>query len=173
MLVDSQLPDGRGAEIVADLVRRFPQVLCVMLSGLSDEQTVLDAIRAGAVGYVLKGGGAESILDAVNDALAGGAPMSPGIARKVLGMMKGSPQVVQPRDGAVEVELSYLTARELQVLELVAGGATDKEVATQLEISTSTVKNTLLAVYSKWRVRSRTEAAVKFVRVKSRQNHGN
>ncbi len=170
VLVDSQLPDGRGAEIVADLVRRFPQVLCVMLSGLSDEQTVLDAIRAGAVGYVLKGGGAESILDAVNDALAGGAPMSPGIARKVLGMMKGSPQVVQPRDGAVEVELSYLTAR---VLELVAGGATDKEVATQLEISTSTVKNTLLAVYSKWRVRSRTEAAVKFVRVKSRQNHGN
>lgn len=171
VLVDSQLPDGRGAEIVADLLRRYPQVLCVMLSGLSDDQTVLDAIRAGAVGYVLKGASAEVILEAINDALAGGAPMTPGIARKVLGMMKGSPQTAQPRDGAVEVELSYLTTRELQVLELVAEGATDKEVSTQLEMATSTVKNTLLAVYSKWRVRSRTEAAVKFVRVKSRQDH--
>lgn len=172
LLVDSQLPDGRGAEVVADLRERYPQVLCVMLSGLSDEQTVLDAIRAGAVGYVLKGANAEAILEAVNDALAGGAPMTPGIARKVLGMMQGGSPPASPRDGAVEVELSYLTTRELQVLELVAEGATDKEVATQLAISTSTVKNTLLAVYSKWRVRSRTEAAVKFVRVKTRRDHG-
>lgn len=172
LLVDSQLPDGRGAEVVADLLERYPQVLCVMLSGLSDEQTVLDAIRSGAVGYVLKGANAEAILEAVNDALAGGAPMTPGIARKVLGMMQGGSPPASPRDGAVEVELSYLTTRELQVLELVAEGATDKEVATQLAISTSTVKNTLLAVYSKWRVRSRTEAAVKFVRVKTRRDHG-
>ena len=164
VLVDSQLPDGRGAEVVAALVERYPQVLCVMLSGLSDEQTVLDAIRAGAVGYVLKGASAEMILEAINDALAGGAPMTPGIARKVLGLMKGGSQ--SRRDGAVKGELSDLTPRELGVLELVAEGATDKEVSTRLAISTSTVKNTLLAVYAKWRVRSRTEAAVKFVRVK-------
>lgn len=172
VLVDYQLSDGRGADVVEALLLRYPNVLCVMLSGLSDEQTVLDAIRAGAVGYVLKGASAENILDAINDALAGGAPMTPGIARKVLNMMKGLPQPVEPRDAAVEVELSYLTTRELEVLELVAEGATDKEVSTKLEISTSTVKNNLLGVYAKWRVRSRTEAAVKFVRVKCRQDHG-
>jgi DNA-binding NarL/FixJ family response regulator len=171
VLVDSQLPDARGADVVAEIVQRYPQVLCVMLSGLTDEQTVLDAIRVGAVGYVVKGASADDILAAINDALAGGAPMTPGIARKVLGMMKNSPLTTQPRDGAVEVELSYLTPRELQVLELVADGATDKEVSTKLSIATSTVKNTLLAVYAKWRVRSRTEAAVKFVRVKSRREY--
>ena len=172
VLVDYQLPDARGAEVVEALLQRFPGVLCVMLSGLTDEQSVLDAIRAGAVGYVVKGASDEAILAAINDALAGGAPMTPGIARKVLGLMRNSTAPVQLRDGAVEVELSYLTTRELEVLELVAEGATDKEVSTQLEISTSTVKNNLLGVYAKWRVRSRTEAAVKFVRVKSRQDHG-
>lgn len=169
VLVDYQLPDARGAEVVEALLKRYPDVLCIVLSGLSDEQSVLDAIRAGAVGYVVKGATAEMILDAINDALAGGAPMTPGIARKVLGLMRDSTRPVQPRDGAVEIELSYLTTRELEVLELVAEGATDKEVSTRLQISTSTVKNNLLAVYAKWRVRSRTEAAVKFVRVKSRQ----
>jgi len=172
VLVDYQLPDARGAEVVEALLQRFPGVLCIMLSGLTDEQFVLDAIRAGAVGYVVKGASAEQILDAINDALAGGAPMTPGIARKVLGMMRASPESAQPRAGVVEVELGFLTTRELGVLELVAEGATDKEVSVQLHISVSTVKNTLLAVYSKWRVRSRTEAAVKFVRVKSRRDHG-
>ena len=168
VLVDSHLPDATGAQVVTKLLQRFPGVLCVMLSGLSDEKTVLDAIRAGAVGYVLKGASAEAILAAIDDALAGGAPMTPGIARTVLGMMraKGSPPGTKPQTR--EVELNFLTNRELEVLELVAEGATDKEVSNQLGISTSTVKNTLLAVYSKWRVRSRTEAAVKFVRATSR-----
>lgn len=172
VLVDSHLPDASGAEVVAKLVKRFPQALCVMLSGLSDEKTVLDAIRAGAVGYVLKGTSAEAILAAIDDALAGGAPMTPGIARTVLGMMReaGKPTALSGHEG--DSELGYLTRRERQVLEQVAEGATDKEVSHQLGISPSTVKNTLLGVYAKWRVRSRTEAAVKFVRVKTRSERG-
>lgn len=172
VLVDMRLADGEGPAVVRGLVAKYPGVLCLMLTGVSEPEPVLEAVKAGAVGYLLKGGGMEAIMAAIDDALGGGAPMSPAIARIVLGLMQGAVPAPSARQGAVEVELNFLTARELAVLERVAEGATDKEVSEQLQISSSTVKNTLLSIYAKWRVRSRTEAAVKFVRVKARQSHG-
>ena len=93
---------------------------------------------------------------------AGGAPMSPSIARKVLGLMRGQEAAAKPAGGG---ELAILTERELELLEHVAAGAGDKEIAEALGLSRSTVKNALLVIYQKWRVRSRTEAAVKFTRL--------
>ena len=158
-LLDVGLPGRLGSQSVRDLLGRFPALLVIMLSAVRDEGPVLEAIRGGAIGYVLKGASAAEIVAAIDDALAGGAPMSPAIARKVLGLVR-----LESAEPSPSGELARLTPRELEVLELVAGGAGDKEVAEQLGVARSTVKNCLLGIYAKWRVGSRTEAAVKFVR---------
>lgn len=160
-LVDIGLPDRPGPQVAGELLVKFPGVLVIMLTAQAEEGVVLESIRAGAVGYILKGAREAEILAAINDALAGGAPMAPVIARKVLGLMRSAP-VAKPAGAG---ETAGLTPRELEVVELVAGGASDKEVAERLGLAISTVKNALLNIYGKWRVRSRTEAAVKFLRV--------
>jgi DNA-binding NarL/FixJ family response regulator len=157
-LVDIGLPGKTGAELVGELLAKFPQTLVVMVTGVRDDLAVLEAIRAGAVGYVLKGADTDRIVAAIDDALAGGAPMSAVIARRVLGLMQAAPA---PSPTA---ELAVLTAREVEVLALVAEGASDKAVGEKLGLARSTVKNCLLSIYGKWRVKSRTAAAVKFVR---------
>lgn len=164
VLLDVGLPDRAGTELVADLSARHPGALIIMLTAVAGDDAVLEAIRQGAVGYVLKGGGEEDVTVAIDEALAGGAPMSPVIARKVLGLMRG-PGLAAP---ATDHELAALTPREAQVLQLVAAGASDKEAAARLGLARSTVKNVLLAIYGKWRVRSRTEAAVRFARAAAR-----
>lgn len=166
ILVDVGLPDQSGAELVGALLAKQPKALALMLTGESDATTVLQSIQGGAVGYVLKGGREEEILAAIDDALAGGAPMSPSIARKVLGLMRNGGDATPAARPAGGGELAILTERENDLLERVASGAGDKEIADALGLSRSTVKNALLVIYQKWRVRSRTEAAVKFTRLK-------
>jgi two-component system NarL family response regulator len=162
LLLDVGLPGRTGVALAGELREKFPHALVVMITAADEDGVVLDAIRAGAVGYVLKTGDTERIIEAVDDALAGGAPMSPSIARRVLTLMQRQ-TAPSPRTAA-PVELSVLTAREIAVLELVAQGASDKEIGAKLEVTRSTVKNCLLGIYGKWRVRSRTAAAVKFIR---------
>ncbi len=157
-LVDIGLPGKSGAELAGELLKKFPGGLIIMVTGVRDDLAVLEAIRAGAVGYVLKGTDTNQIIAAIDDALAGGAPMSAVIARRVLGLMKSAP-AAQPA-----ADLAVLTAREAEVLALVAEGASDKAVGEKLGVTRSTVKNCLLTIYGKWRVKSRTAAAVKFVR---------
>lgn len=158
-LLDVGLPGRAGSLLAGDLLAKFPGLLVLMVSGLRDEAVVLEAIRHGAAGYVLKSAELAPVLEAIDDALAGGAPMSPAIARQLLGVMRAAPAVKRPAG-----DLAVLTAREAEVLALVAEGAGDKEVADRLGVTRSTVKNCLFAIYGKWRVRSRTAAAVKFVR---------
>jgi DNA-binding NarL/FixJ family response regulator len=164
-LVDVVLPGARGTVAVPRLLERFPQLLVIMLTARTDDEVILEAIRAGAAGYVLKGAASQEILDAVDGALAGGAPMSPAIARRVLGLMRAAPsgatQAVAAKTG-MGGELRALTERETDVLGLVAAGATDKEAAAKLGVSVSAIKAHLANIYAKWRVRSRTEAAIKF-----------
>lgn len=159
-LLDVGLPGRAGSLLAGDLGARFPGTLVVMVTASTDDAVVLDSIRGGAVGYLLKGASAAEIEAAIDDALAGGAPMSPSIARRVLGLMRRGTTVTRTPDN----DLAALTEREHEVLEMVAAGAGDKEVADRLGVARSTVKNCLLGIYGKWRVSSRTEAAVKFVR---------
>lgn len=164
-LLDVGLPGSSGVELAGELLKKFPRLLVLMITGVSDDAAVLDAIRAGAVGYVLKSAGTDMIVEAIDDVLAGGAPMSPAIARRVLALMqqtRGEPAPPAP-------DLAPLTPRETQVLALVAEGASDKAIGDRLGLARSTVKNCLLAVYGKWRVQSRTAAAVKFVRAGERR----
>lgn len=160
-LLDVGLPGRPGSSLVAELVQRYPQLVIIMLTARANDDEVLESIRTGAVGYILKGVQGAEIIAAIDDALAGGAPMSPSIARKLLEVMRAKAGTGASNLGE---ELALLTPRELQVMEWVAAGAGDLEVAERLGVSRSLVKNCLLGIYAKWRVKSRTQAAVKFVR---------
>lgn len=159
LLLDIGLPGLPGSKAVEQFLRTRPDLLIVMLTARTEADVLLEAMSAGAAGYLMKGAPLEQIVAAVDDALAGGAPMSPGIARRVLTLMRQPARATPPSP-----ELAELTARESEILQLVADGLADKEIADRLQIAQSTVKNHLANVYDKWCVRSRTEAAVRFVR---------
>ncbi len=179
VLADVAMPGAPGTSAVAGLLARFPGVVVVMLTARDEEGVIMEAIRAGAGGYVLKGTDSAGLVAVLDDVRAGGAPMSPAIARKVLALMREPvPAAVAGWTGAAASErkgagvgaggavVEGLTPREGEVLALVAAGAVDKEVAAKLGISLSVVKAHLGKIYAKWRVRSRTEAAIKFSRLK-------
>lgn len=162
LLVDVGLPDRAGSTVVAELLVKYPAALVIMLTAVSSDSALLEAIRGGAIGYVLKSVREEGILEAIDDALAGGAPMSPLIARRLVSLMRAPRQTLDGEDA----RLAILTEREIDILQRVADGAADKELAEALGLSRSTVKNALMVIYQKWQVRSRTEAAVKFTRLR-------
>ena len=164
LLLDIALPGASGAESVGRFLQLWPAATVVMLTALERDDVVLEAIRAGASGYLLKGGSSDDVVTAVEDALAGGAPMSPSIARRVLALMRTLPAANPPERPTGGAPLPLLTPREHEVVSLVANGLGDKEIAARLKTAVSTVKNHLANIYAKWRVRSRTEAAVKFSR---------
>jgi len=168
LLLDVALPGVAGSKAVADFLAVRPAMKIVMLTGRTEDEPLLEAIRAGAAGYLLKGAGSHDIIEALDDVLAGGAPMSPSIARRVLALLREpSGEKAALQDGADD--LAVLTEREREVLALVADGGADKEICVALGITRSTVKNHLTAIYDKWRVRSRTQAAVRFVKVARRE----
>lgn len=162
LLLDVELPGMSGVASVRKFLAARPDLLVIMLTAHEANELVLEALRAGAAGYLLKGSSSDALLGAVDDVLAGGAPMSPAIAKRVLAWLRAVPTV--PNAQAGEETLAILTPREEEVLARVATGRSDKEIASELGTALSTVKNHLAAIYGKWRVRSRTEAAVKFLR---------
>ncbi|ACB73552.1 response regulator transcription factor [Opitutus terrae] len=160
LLLDLRLPGISGGAAVQKFLTVQPDLLVIMLTALDAEEPVIESIKSGACGYLLKGASSEAVLGAVDDALAGGAPMSPSIARRVLGLLRAAPTTMAK---VAEGKLAALTAREEEVLARVAAGRSDKEIAAEFGTALSTIKNHLANIYAKWRVRSRTEAAVRFL----------
>lgn len=150
-LVDVRMPREPGPEAVQRLRLQRPELVCVMLTSHDDASSIFASLRAGAVGYLLKSQAATAIAASLEEALAGGSPMSPGVARKVVRAFAEP----APSPGAA---LAELTPRERELLDHVARGLADKEVADVLGLSVWTVKNHLRHIYEKLHVRSRTEA---------------
>lgn len=165
LLIDVALPGRSGASAVKDFLARWPSARAIMLTGRDADEPVLEAIRAGAAGYLLKGESSAGIIEALDDVRAGGAPMSPAIARRVLTLLREPAAAAGAAPNGAD--LALLSEREREVLALVADGCADKEICTRLGVARSTVKNHLTAIYDKWRVRSRTQAAVRFVKITS------
>jgi DNA-binding NarL/FixJ family response regulator len=155
VLMDINLPGMNGIQCVSRLKERTPDTLVLMLTTYDEGDLIFDSLRAGANGYLLKNMPREELVSAVEQVHAGGAPMSLQIARKVINHFHRSPQSSS--------ELEQLTARELDILKLLAKGYMYKEIADQLKISMSTVRTHVSAVYEKLHVQSRTEAAMKLV----------
>lgn len=156
-LVDLHLPVMGGIQCIAELSPRLPEVAFVVLTALPDDESIFRALRSGAVGYMLKSAELESVIGAVRLARAGGSPMSPGIARKVVRHFH------EPRASAVSA-LERLSAREREVLESLANGLRYKEIAEVLAVSEDTVRTYVRRTYQKLQVTSRTEAVVKLLR---------
>jgi DNA-binding NarL/FixJ family response regulator len=155
VLMDINLPGSSGVECVAKLKRAHPRLLFVMLTTCDDGEVIFNALRAGASGYLLKRFVADDLARAINEVHGGGSPMSMQIARKVVSHFH---QLSQPKS-----EVDQLTAREQEILSLLAKGLPYKQIADQLSISPSTVHGHLHKIYGKLHVQSRTEAVVKFL----------
>ncbi len=160
-LMDINLPNHSGIECTARLKELLPTVQIVMITVYDESEKVFNALRAGASGYIFKRSTPERILQAIREVHAGGVPMSSEIARKVLGAFR------QPM--AAPVEEHNLSRREQEVLELLAEGCSNKAIAQKLSLSIDTVTWHLRHIYAKLHVRSRTQAALRFVGLRKDQ----
>lgn len=155
VLMDIKLPGMSGIQCVSQLKRLLPSLQILMLTTYEDSDLIFDALRAGASGYLLKKTDPEEILQAIHQLHQGGSPMSVHVARKVVNHFQQLAQAAS--------EMEQLTPREHEILVLLAKGYRYKEIVDQLNISLSTVRTHIRAVYDKLHVQSRTEAVVKFL----------
>jgi DNA-binding NarL/FixJ family response regulator len=159
VLMDIQLPDISGIECTARLKQLLPAVQIIMVTVYEDTERIFKALRAGACGYLLKRCTPEELISAIREVRQGGAPMSREIARKVIVSFQ------EPVTTAAEVE--GLSSREREILELLAEGFPNKQIADRVGLTDGTVRWHLRHVYNKLHVRSRTEAALKFLSTKN------
>jgi DNA-binding NarL/FixJ family response regulator len=156
VLMDIDLGKGmNGIECIAVLKPLCPNAQFMVLTIFEDYQKVFDALSAGALGYVLKSASQHKILEAVRDLYEGGAPMSPSIARQLALRFAASTK-------SNAAEAYSLTAREKEVIGLIAKGKIEKEVAAELFLSLKTVKTHISNIYEKLQVHTRVEALNKY-----------
>lgn len=155
VLLDVDLPGMSGIHLVRELAPRLPETQIVMLSVIGDERAVLEAMRHGAAGYLTKDLGPEALQRAVRGLRSGDLAMSRAMAARTLRrFIEGSARVSTDPDG-----LDLLSRRELEVLERLADGLTDREIAEALVISPRTVETHVGSILRKLGVRNRAEAA--------------
>lgn len=161
VLSDINLPGMNGVDLVRDLKMKHPKIQFVMITVYEDSSRIFKALEAGATGYLMKQTPHQQLLDSLKEVYQGGSPMSSGIARKVVQCFR------KPTPASdSENQLSQLSKREQQVLELLAQGYLCKEIADQLEISQNTVDTYRRRIYEKLHVHSRAQATAVYVKLK-------
>ncbi|MDR6944134.1 response regulator transcription factor [Mucilaginibacter pocheonensis] len=145
-IMDISLPDGTGLDCIRKLRAAGSAILFMVFTIYEDSDQVFEALAAGANGYLLKNATPEKITEALKDLYDGGSPMSASIARKVVNSFRASD------------EQNKLSAREAEVLNLLAKGFLYKEIAAQLFVSTGTIRQHIHHIYEKLHVQNRTEA---------------
>ncbi len=158
VLMDIDMPGRNGIDAVSDIHKRFPQLSIIMLTVFDDAERVFTSLRNGALGYLLKSSPPEKLLEAIKDVHAGGAPMSPSIARKVMFHLQDQ---VPNKHGDY-----HLTMREKEVLARLVDGLSYKMIADKLEIGFETVRSHIKSIYQKLHVLTMTEAVAKTLREK-------
>ena len=155
VIMDIDMPGMNGIEGVKLIRRNFPTVQILMLTVFDDDEKVFAAIKAGAAGYILKNAEPGNLLQAISEVYSGGAPMTPGIARKVLQQF----QTILPE----EKKDYHLSIREKEVLGLLVEGLSYKMIAGKLNITYDTVRAHMKKIYEKLHVASMTEAVAKAI----------
>jgi DNA-binding NarL/FixJ family response regulator len=153
VLMDINLPKMSGVDCTRQLKALLPDVQVIMLTAYDDNDLIFQALQAGANGYLLKRASADQIVEAIREVHRGGAPMSTYIARKVVQSFRQPSPLPRADEG--------LSKRESEVLDCVARGFTDKEVADALGLSVTTIRSYLKTIYSKLHVHSRLQAVQK------------
>ncbi len=150
VLMDINLPGMSGIQCVNVLKSRFPSMLFLMCTAYEDDHKIFDSLKAGASGYILKTEGPQQIINALDDMIAGGSPMSSSIARKVVASFTNLAKA--------NAIIESLSDREKMVLDHLAKGLIGKEVADALDISWGTVRKHVQNIYKKLQVNTRVEA---------------
>jgi DNA-binding NarL/FixJ family response regulator len=162
VLMDIEMPVKNGIETVKEAYTLYPDVNFLMLTVFDDDEKIFEAIKAGAVGYLLKEEKTEGIIRAIEEIIEfGGAPMSPRIARKTMNLLANATPSVQ-RDSNTE----NLSDREMQVLKLLVDGFDYKNIAKKLDISPNTIRKHIDNIYKKLHVSSRAQAVTIAVKKK-------
>lgn len=156
LLLDIDLPGMSGSDGVSLLKQKYPSVEILMLTVYAEEDKVFESICNGACGYLLKDTPPARLLEAINEAHRGGAPMSPEIARKVVRLFQ--------KTGPPEKLDGQLTPQELRLLKLLVEGYSYQGAAERLNISVNTVRDYIRSIYDKLHVHSRSEAVAKALR---------
>jgi DNA-binding NarL/FixJ family response regulator len=159
ILMDIEMPGISGIEAVKQVRLLDRKVHIIMLTVFDDNRHVLDAICAGASGYLLKKHLSDHLLDAIRQVIAGEPPMSPGIARMIIASMHQSPATPTPND-------YKLSARETEILSHLSKGKSIKLMASELSISIDTVRTHIKNIYEKLQVHTQTEAVSKAINEK-------
>ena len=160
ILMDVEMPGESGIELTKALREKHPDIRVVMLTAFADSERVFAALKAGAVGYLLKNATPDEIRDTVERAAAGEPMLSGEIAGRVLREFERERQEDRYRE-----QLAGLTAREEEILKLLATGDSNREIGRRLFISEQTVKNHVASIFRKLQVNDRTKAALLAVKL--------
>ncbi|MGI8860212.1 MAG: response regulator [Rubrobacteraceae bacterium] len=155
VLMDIQMPGINGIEATRAIVRDSPHVGVIVVTMFEDDDSVFAAMRAGAKGYVLKGADQDEILKVIRAVAAGEAHFGPEIARRLMGFFSA------PKPSAPAEAFPELTAREREVLDLIARGRNNQEIAKELYLSPKTVRNRISNIFTKRQVADRAGAIIR------------
>ncbi|MFG3496525.1 response regulator [Streptomyces sp. NPDC047928] len=166
-VLDVRLPDGDGVSVCRELRSRMPDLACLMLTSFDDEEALLDAIMAGASGYVLKQITGTDLVNAVRTVASGQSMLDPGATARVMARLRGGGKQEEQQQG-----LPGLTDREREILALVGEGLTNREIGKRLYLAEKTVKNNISRLLAKLGVERRVQAAVIATQALGTQNEG-
>jgi two-component system response regulator DevR len=159
-ILDVRLPDGSGVEVCREVRSADPDIVCVMLTSYADDEALIASIMAGAAGYVLKQIGSLDLLDTIRRAGAGQSLLDPALTDRVLDRLRDGP--------AVDPRLAGLTPQERRILDLIAEGKTNRQIAEEMYLAEKTVKNYVSNLLAKLGMERRTQAATFAARLNER-----
>ena len=163
-VLDVRLPDGNGVEMCREIRARAPDVACLMLTSFGDDEALFDAIMAGAAGYLLKDVKGQGLVDAVRRVAAGESLLDPSLTGRVLDRLR--------RGDEEDPRLASLSDQERRILEHIAEGMTNRQIAEQMHLAEKTVKNYVSNLLAKLGMQRRTEAAVFYTQLDRGQHQG-
>lgn len=161
LLLDLGLPRMNGIEVTRAVKAEFPEIEILIFTIFDEEDKVLEAVRAGASGYLLKGTPADKMVEAIKEVHAGGTVIQPNLARRLLKHFRVEDP---PPAAANEPEGKKLSARETEILQLIAKGVSNSQAATMLALSKATIRTHLEHIYRKLEVSNRVEAVTEGLR---------
>lgn len=161
ILLDIRMPKMNGIETLQDLARRANRIPVIILTTFDDHDLVLEAMRAGAKGFLLKDVSLEQLVTSIETVYRGGTLIRPAVTERMIEGFKAIKQGAQ--DNPLDSLNEPLTQREVEVLRLMAGGYSNKEIAGGMHKSEGTVKNYVSSILSKMNVRDRTRAVLKAI----------
>jgi DNA-binding NarL/FixJ family response regulator len=164
VVMDVRMPVLSGIEATRRIREAMPQVFVLVLTAHDDEQYIFKLLQAGANGYLLKTAPASELVKAIRQVVEGGMPLDPTIAQKVVLKLSGPAQATDDTTQSEALDLGPLTARELELVQLLAQGLSNRAIAEALGISERTVQSHLTNIFAKLRVGSRLEAVLLAIR---------